>query len=105
MKQHPPTSILDVKALLTFAMMLTTFPTLEHTDGESYVYYQHRSSPRASTQSEARPFVNVMLKAFSVPCPTGLPDGVFKVDVVHTGSDTGTACMSLSCERRDYTNI
>lgn len=33
--------------------------------------------------------------------PVGfLPDGVFKVDVIDRGGDTGAACVSLRCEER-----
>lgn len=46
----PLTSILDVKARLTFAMMLTTFPTLEHTDRGASLYYQHLTVIVLSTQ-------------------------------------------------------
>ena len=41
-RRHPPTSMLDVKALLTFAKMLTTFPTLKETHTHTHsLYYQH----------------------------------------------------------------
>lgn len=49
-QQHPPTSILDVKALLTFAMMLTTFPTLKYTDIHT-LYCQHGAVITVTTQS------------------------------------------------------
>lgn len=36
-----------------------------------------------------------------VSVPVGfLPDGVFKVDVIDRGGDTGAACVSLRCEER-----
>lgn len=49
-KQHSLTSMLDVNALLTFAMIVTTFPTLEQTETHGSLYYQQGAVIMLSTQ-------------------------------------------------------
>ena len=107
--------MLEVNARLTCAMMLTTFPTLEsththtHTHTHTLLYYkyavvycQHSSSREIASIYLVILFYHMWMQyglsenCFKIHSIYMLPNGVFKMDVVHRRSDTGTSCVSLS---------
>lgn len=87
------TSRLVLNALFTFALMFTTWPTLN----------DHREAPK-----EELGFFSADTKKGDPgnPCVQLhflLPDGVFKVNVVHGGGDAGASSVSLRCVCNHHT--
>lgn len=80
------TSMLVLKALLTFALIFTTWPTLKK-DGKAELL---PSDQPFYTHSHTR-----LLS----------PDGMLKVDVIHRSSDAGTSSVPLSCTCRTVRSL